>query len=108
MTITGIQQQRLMDLLNGFEGSLTEVATRRDERPDLETRHGRTEPGWVWFEAETMLRLLNNERTERGLPLASVRDVMRLESMAAGHVDYTKKYALYCAELAMGITPIRP
>lgn len=30
----------------------------------------------------------------------SVKDVLRVERCAAGHVDYQRKFALYCLELA--------
>ncbi len=60
------------------------------------------EPGWVAFERQAMLDAVNLERRVRGLPHVTVAQVIRVENQACGHVDYGSKFALYCAELAMG------
>jgi hypothetical protein len=49
-----------------------------------------------------MLDAVNLERRVRGLPQVIEAQVIRVENQAHGHVDYAHKYALYCAELAMG------
>lgn len=54
---------------------------------------------WIAAEHDAMRNLVNDLRVERGLPLIDPRHIARAEQMAAGHSDYTKKYALYCADL---------
>lgn len=49
---------------------------------------------WVIFERETMFNFTNEERLKNNLP--------PVEGWAAGHSDYTFKFALYCAELSIG------
>ena len=56
-------------------------------------------PAWVAVERGAMHAAVNRLRDRVGLPGVDPELVERAESMAAGHVDYTKKYALYCADL---------
>lgn len=58
-----------------------------------------TELQWVIDERKTMLDAVNAERFRRGL--LPVTNVDKAERCAMGHVDYTQKFALYCAELAV-------
>ena len=46
-----------------------------------------------------MYDLANSLLAERNLPPLDMKDVYRVEGTAAGHVDYTRKFALYVAEL---------
>lgn len=62
-------------------------------------------PEWQEYELLTMVRNVNRVRTHKGKPMVSVADVMVVEQQASGHLDYTKKFALYCAELAVGLEP---
>lgn len=48
-----------------------------------------------------MHQAVNKARADRGLPSVSLAEVARVEQQAFGHSDYTKKFALYCAELAL-------
>ena len=83
---------------------LVEAQTHRNERngwlPDPET--GRDTLDWILFERNTMFTAVNAERNRRGLEPISMRRFTIAESVAAGHVDYTSKFALYCAEMADG------
>lgn len=63
---------------------------------------------WVIYERQAMQACVNTERRSTGLPLVTLEDVERVESMAEGHSDYSSKFALYCAELALGFKDIRP
>jgi len=54
---------------------------------------------WIIYERKIMLDVVNAERFRRGLP--AVVDVGKAERCAMGHIDYTQKFALYCAELAV-------
>lgn len=69
------------------------------ERPTRQTLVG-DEPEWVRYERDTMWAEVNAARTEAGLRPVLLADILRVEQQAVGHVDYTTKYALYCAELA--------
>jgi phosphopantetheine adenylyltransferase len=59
------------------------------------------ELAWIVYERETMHTAVNQARAERGLPALPIESIERVEMQATGHVDYTKKFALYCAELAL-------
>jgi hypothetical protein len=56
---------------------------------------------WVIYEREVMLKAINAIRLQHGRPEATVQEVMRMENCAKGHVDYSSKFALYAAELAL-------
>jgi hypothetical protein len=64
-----------------------------------------TYPGVTWIEAEqaAMLHAVNLERTRHRLPHVTLAELQRREQLAVGHVDYATKFALYCAELALGL-----
>ncbi len=93
-------------LLDKFEQVFAEAAKERPKRdtfvPAPEGAYQTTELGWVAFERQVMFEAVNLERRVRGLPQVTLRQVIRVENQACGHVDYAHKYALYCAELAMG------
>lgn len=80
----------------------------QQDRPKREgwvdtTIRGRTfqEPAWVVFEAQGMHSEVNRIRAEAGQPEVSMDDIWRVEGSAKGHVDYSRKFALYCTELAL-------
>jgi len=56
-------------------------------------------PDWHNFEKLSMLAAVNEHRAELSREPRSLADIERVEQMASGHIDYTKKFALYCAEL---------
>lgn len=99
-------------LLDKFLQVFQEAAKERPQRGDFvptpEGSYQTTEPGWVAFERGTMLEAVNLERRVRGLPEATAAQIIRVENQACGHVDYARKYALYCAELAMGYDKPEP
>lgn len=80
---------------------LTDAAKQRHLREDLVNGATGYEPGWVRYERGRMLAVVNDERAKRGLQPVSWTTVADAESLAAGHVDYVTKYALYCAELVV-------
>jgi len=75
---------------------LERAQERRSEVADL---------SWIEYERAAMHAAVNAERTRRGLPAVTMDAIARVESNACGHVDYSRKFALYCAELAEGATP---
>ncbi len=59
-------------------------------------------PAWVFHERRTMFDAVNKERAARRLPPIELKSLLRAENLATGHSDYSAKFALYCAELALG------
>lgn len=57
---------------------------------------------WIVYERRMMWQAVNRLRHDRGRPALAVEDVERAERMAVGHTDYSRKFALYCAELVTG------
>jgi len=56
---------------------------------------------WVIYEREVMLKAINAVRLQRGRPSVTIEEVKRMEGCAKGHVDYSRKFALYSTELAL-------
>jgi len=58
---------------------------------------------WVLAERRAVLAEVNAIRAERGKSPIDERTLLhKAEWLASGHVDFTSKYALYAAELAIG------
>jgi len=70
---------------------------RRQEFGQLE--HGNTELGWVLYEREQMLAAVNALHAAAGKAPVSSDQLQAAESSACGHVDYTSKFAIGCADL---------
>lgn len=68
--------------------------------PSNNPREKYPEIGWVVHERQVMFDAVNDERKQRGFDPISITDLVRVETQATGHVDYTRKFALYCSELA--------
>lgn len=81
------KMQADIELLLGTRSSREPAAYERDPT------HGR--PRYVVTMCE---QLLPNLRAQ-GAHSATLQDVLRCDSLAAGHVDYLSKFALYCVEL---------
>lgn len=58
---------------------------------------------WHTYEMAVMLVEVNFIREQRGLTLATMAVLERVERQAVGHSDYTNKFALYASELAEGL-----
>jgi len=83
------------ELAAQFEKILSNVQKLRPQK----SKWAGSELQWVIDERKTMLDAVNSERFRRGLP--AVIDIGKAERSAMGHVDYTQKFALYCAEMAV-------
>ena len=57
---------------------------------------------WGKFERSVMLDAVNVERAKRSLDPVTEAQLEKVEQQAVGHVDYSSKFALYCAWLALG------
>ncbi len=77
---------------------MREVLTAQQSR-----RHEYPGTTWIDVEIDVMHHQINCDRSKRGLVDLSRDVVVRAERMAAGHTDYASKFALYCAELSLGI-----
>lgn len=85
-----------------FGTRLREASMHRELRWDPVPGLWGQVPGWVIYEAEQMLALVNELRAEHGLAPATLEQVLRVERSASGHSDYPDKYALRCAFLSLG------
>jgi hypothetical protein len=65
----------------------------------------KTHSDWHQLEMQVMLNAVNNERGARVLSPITMQQLERVEVGARGHCDYSRKFALYCAELALGLSP---
>jgi hypothetical protein len=76
---------------------------QRQQRNDwVPVEDGGQEVGWVLYERAVMLAATNRWREVNHLPPVDEAVVRQAEDHATGHVDYTAKFALYCAEIAVG------
>jgi hypothetical protein len=79
---------------------LAAAQTEREQRPDLISGPHGAECAWAPYERGRMYDAVNTIRAERGLPPVPMEDIDRVDRLAAGHSDYSRKFAFYCAELA--------
>lgn len=54
---------------------------------------------WHVHEVNAMTAEINRLRLKQGKEAIPLEAVYRVETQACGHVDYARKFALYCAEL---------
>jgi len=96
---------RTYDLLRALSDSLRQVLAgaqeQRAQRPDLVDGPYGQECAWAVYEREVMLDAVNRLRVgiDPGLPLVAMAEVERADQSAAGHVDYSRKFAWGCAKL---------
>lgn len=101
MNVRALPSRR--DLAKTLEATLIEAARERKARPEVITDPdtGQPELEWVLHERAVMLAAVNTIRDREGWPHLTAADLLRPETSATGHIDYTTKYALYAAELAL-------
>lgn len=101
--------QDVRGLTRHFKEILMGAQAERDSRPNLVTGpDGEPECAWAAYERGVMHREVNrllNDAERWPVPLELIE---RVERQAVGHSDYTMKFALYCAELALGIKQPSP
>lgn len=91
------------DLITHFRDLLNEATVERPKRNDfVPLEGGSAEIGWVLYERAVMRDEVNRIREERDLSPVSDEDLIRVEGQASGHIDYVSKYAIGCADLALG------
>jgi len=93
---------RWMERIAWFKAHLVMLQETRDDRPEWVDLDDTPMPGWSAYELEGMHKLVNEERAKEGLEPVTIRQFRAVEAQAQGHYDYSPKFALYCAELAVG------
>lgn len=88
-----------------FDDLKAELAVAQDERPQRGNFPQGGELGWVRHERQVMTDLVNTLRARRGVGPVSMDAVKSKEQLAVGHIDYTTKWAIGCADL---VTTDRP
>ena len=96
------------DTFRAVIGDMLRVLSAAQEERHLRQAWVDGELGWVLYEREVMLAEVNRLRAQRGLDRIHMDRLRRVERMAEGHIDYSEKFALYCAELALGLGVDRP
>lgn len=90
---------RLIDVRDAILAALTRQQSKRDSY-DLD--------GWIAAERQVMLSATNAWREKLGSLPVTESDIRRVEQWACGHSDYSSKFALYCAEIALECGPRAP
>jgi hypothetical protein len=100
----GERTTRLRDRLavrDTLRSELVAAQAERDKRPNfIDTLDG-PELEWVVYEQQRMLAAVNVERAKRGLGPVDPAKIAKADRLSSGHVDYTDKFTLYCAELVV-------
>lgn len=82
--------------------TLRAAQEQRHVRPEFVTDdEGAPELGWVIYERNRMLETVNQLREASGSQPVDLDAVMRAETSACGHSDYTSKFAIRCADLVI-------
>lgn len=86
-----------------FKAKLVQAQKDRPRRGDIvvDPVTGQSEIAWMLHERQMMLDLVNEYRRQHGREPAMMAEVVQLETIASGHIDYTNKWAWYCAHLAV-------
>ncbi|MFA6235560.1 MAG: hypothetical protein WC824_15430 [Bacteroidota bacterium] len=80
----------LLDYKKLLLEALTEAQKQRRIRED-----------WIQFERKVMWAETNRFRNLLGRGPVLETEIIRVESLALGHTDYSERWALYCAELVL-------
>ena len=92
----------LPGLANVFHAILCDAQKLRDKKSNwVESGEGGTTLAWILYERQVMFNAVNQERIARNLEPITMKELRRAEDCATGHCDYTRKFALYCAELVI-------
>jgi hypothetical protein len=83
---------------DNFKAALIDAQRSRDYMP-MTFHNNDVDPYWNTYEMLVMLSLVNKMRESLDKQFITWQDIYRCERMASGHIDYTSKFALYCAEL---------
>ena len=95
-----INHKEFMFIRDRLQQQLEEAQKLREEKSQW--IHNELE--WVTHERNVMYTAVNQQRINLGLSVITMGELKRAESSAEGHTDYTPKFSLYCAWLAVGRT----
>jgi hypothetical protein len=104
ISVIYMEIKMLPELTKKFEKILMNAQKSRSKRmdlidlPEIKGVPFDRVPEWNVYELEQMLDAVNQIRKNNH---ASFDDIRKAERNAVGHSDYTHKFALYCAELAL-------
>jgi len=70
---------------------------------EQEHRHERMGGLWMEMELRRMHEEVSRLRFEMGKSELPIEEVRKVECLAVGHSDYSRKFALYCVELVLDI-----
>lgn len=87
--------------LNGMAMQLTDIQGKLLTVLSVDQSSRKMRDDWLAHEQNAMLWAVNKERGLLGKPPVGLRAIQRVEQQAIGHVDYSSKFALYCAELVL-------
>jgi hypothetical protein len=87
------------------QDSLLHVLAEQQQYRPIRTGLIDGELSWIVAERLVMFATVNRLRSNYGLPPIQLSSVQRAERQAVGHSDYSKKFALYCAELVLKENP---
>lgn len=71
-------------------------------RVAIATRVQHEAPADGAIERRRMRESVNRWRIRLAMPRVSAEEIERIEATAVGHIDYAEKFALRCADLAVG------
>lgn len=97
------EHRTLMKVRGHLYDALVAAQKERVKRGELVDTPTGPEFGWVLHERAVMLAAVNRQRVGGAALPVDEALIVRAEQQAVGHVDYTAKYALYCAEIALGV-----
>ncbi|WP_147484249.1 hypothetical protein [Streptomyces albidoflavus] len=87
-------------LTDRLQRVLARAQEDRAQRDELVDGPDGIECAWAAYERKEMWKAVNAIRLDRGYSEVSLDEVIYVELQAAGHSDYSRKFAFYCAELA--------
>ncbi len=67
---------------------------------EMGKRASRSVEAWIRAERHVVLHIVNDIRAAAGKDLVTENDVLKIERLAQGHIDYAWKYAYGAEELA--------
>lgn len=94
---------RVPDTVPELAEALAEAQEQRDQRRSVD---GQLPPGWVAHERAVMFDATTALLVRHELPIDAqevAEAVRRAEDRASGHSDYTRKWAIGCAEYIAGL-----
>jgi len=105
-TLTGTEHSAMLRIHAELLDRLVAAAPQRRDPGAWDPDPATGEAAWIVRERHLLRDAVNQHRAARGLDPVSDEDIRPLESQAEGHSDYAHKFALYCANLAVGIDPL--